>query len=54
DPPPGEKPSQPYPTLIKLAIYGSMRKQLTLQDIYNALEDRFAWFKERRTEKAWK
>ncbi|KAL4062187.1 hypothetical protein J3A83DRAFT_2415575 [Scleroderma citrinum] len=54
DPPPGEKPNQPYPMLIKLAIYGSTNKQLTLQDIYNELEKRFAWFREHRNERAWK
>jgi hypothetical protein len=54
DPPEGEKPNQPYPILIKLAIYGSPNKQLALQEIYTALEDRFQWFKLRRNEKAWK
>lgn len=54
DPPEGEKPNQPYPILIKLAIYGSRNKQLTLQEIYTALEDRFQWFRERKREKAWK
>ncbi|KAG2133192.1 uncharacterized protein EDB93DRAFT_1093419, partial [Suillus bovinus] len=54
DPPKGEKPNQPYPILIKLAIYGSPNKQLTLQEIYTALEDRFEWFDDRRNEKAWK
>ncbi|KAG2087711.1 uncharacterized protein F5147DRAFT_553499, partial [Suillus discolor] len=54
DPPKGEKPNQPYPILIKLAIYGSPNKQLTLQEIYTALEDRFRWFDDRRNEKAWK
>lgn len=54
DPPEGEKPNQPYPILIKLAIYGSPHKQLTLQEIYTALEDRFQWFRVRRNEKAWK
>ncbi|KAG2354108.1 hypothetical protein BDR07DRAFT_1430767, partial [Suillus spraguei] len=43
DPPEGEKPKQPYPILIKLAIYGSPNKQLTLQEIYTALEDHFEW-----------
>ncbi|OJA19883.1 hypothetical protein AZE42_09573 [Rhizopogon vesiculosus] len=54
EPPEGEKLNQPYPILIKLAIYGSPHKQLTLQEIYTALEDRFEWFKDRRDEKAWK
>ncbi|KAI0058603.1 winged helix DNA-binding domain-containing protein, partial [Artomyces pyxidatus] len=47
DPPPGEKPDYPLPTLIKLAIHGSKNKRLTLQEIYTALEDRFTWFRER-------
>ncbi|KAG1864571.1 hypothetical protein C8R48DRAFT_565712, partial [Suillus tomentosus] len=54
DPLEGEKPNQPYPILIKLAIYGSPNKQLTLQEIYTVLEGRFEWFKFRRNEKAWK
>jgi Forkhead domain len=54
DPLKGEKPNQPYPILIKLAIYGSPNKQLTLQEIYTVLEGRFEWFKFRRNEKAWK
>ena len=53
DPPAGEKPNYPYPTLIKLAIYGSTRKRLTLQEIYQALEGRFEWFKN-STDAAWK
>lgn len=40
--------------LIKLAIYGSTTRQLTLQDIYNELEKRFTWFREHRNERAWK
>jgi hypothetical protein len=53
NPPPGEKPNYPYPTLIKLAIYGSPRKRLTLQEIYHALESRFDWFKD-SNDTAWK
>ena len=52
DPPPGAKPSYPYPVLIQLAINGSPRKRLTLSEIYSAIEERFEWF--RTTEdKAW-
>jgi len=54
DPPPGEKPNYPLPTLIKLAIYGSPRRRLTLQEIYQALEDRFEWFRLRTDELSWK
>ena len=53
DPPDGEKPGYPYPTLIKLAIYGSPNKRLTLQEIYGALIDRFKWFKEHAEDAAW-
>ncbi|KAI0784531.1 hypothetical protein C8Q75DRAFT_724230, partial [Abortiporus biennis] len=52
DPPPGDKPNFPYPVLIQLAILGSPRKRLTLQEIYNAIEDRFEWFKNNQ-DKAW-
>jgi len=41
DPPSSEKPNYPLLTLIKLAIYGSPRRRLTLQEIYQALGDRF-------------
>jgi hypothetical protein len=54
DPAPGEKPSTPLPMLIKLAIYGSPHKQLTLQEIYSQLQNRFQWFRDHKNEKAWK
>ncbi|KAL6298648.1 hypothetical protein BKA93DRAFT_743792, partial [Sparassis latifolia] len=54
DPPPGEKPSYPYPTLIKLAIHGSPKMRLTLQEIYDALQERFKWFEDNQSETAWK
>ena len=54
DPPNRGKPSQPYPELIKLAIFGSETKKLTLQEIYKALIDRFEWFKDNSSEMAWK
>jgi len=54
DPAPGVKPPQPLPLLIKLAIYGSPNKKLTLQEIYTALENRFEWFKINSRDKAWK
>ncbi|PCH42524.1 hypothetical protein WOLCODRAFT_163856 [Wolfiporia cocos MD-104 SS10] len=53
DPPPGEKPNYPYPTLIKLAIHGSPKKRLTLQEIYGALEERFEWYRNNTHDKAW-
>ena len=54
DPPAGQRPSQPLPVLIKLAIFGSRNRQLTLREIYAALEERFVWFRENRHDKAWK
>jgi len=54
DPPNRGKPGQPYPELIKLAIFGSSNKKLTLQEIYKALIDRFEWFKDNSGEMAWK
>ncbi|KAF7334123.1 Winged helix DNA-binding domain-containing protein [Mycena venus] len=51
----GGKPSIPYPMLIKLAIYGSLNKRLTLQEIYFELTNRFAWFRDHNEEAApWK
>ncbi|KAI9566911.1 hypothetical protein HD554DRAFT_2024951, partial [Boletus coccyginus] len=54
DPAPNEKPSTPLPMLIKLAIYGSPKKQLTLQEIYTELENRFQWFRDHKRDRAWK
>ena len=54
EPPPGEKPSTPLPMLVKLAIYGSPNRQLTLQEIYTELENRFQWFRDHKDDKAWK
>lgn len=54
DPPGRGKPNQPYPTLMKLAIFGSPQKKLTLQEIYKALIDRFEWFTDNANEAAWK
>lgn len=53
DPLPGRKPSQAYPILIKLAIYGSPEKKLTLNGIYRAIENRFEYFKTENSG-AWK
>ncbi|KAF8156304.1 hypothetical protein K438DRAFT_1732429 [Mycena galopus ATCC 62051] len=50
----GERPSIPLPMLIKLAIYGSPKKRLTLQEIYGELANRFQWFREHQHEQAWK
>ncbi|KAJ7146750.1 hypothetical protein C8R44DRAFT_601204, partial [Mycena epipterygia] len=50
----GEKPNIPLPMLIKLAIYGSQKKRLTLQEIYAELCARFQWFRDHNTDAAWK
>ncbi|KAJ7104111.1 hypothetical protein B0H15DRAFT_765939 [Mycena belliarum] len=54
EPPGGEKPSTPLPTLIQLAIYGSEKKRLTLQEIYQELARRFTWFREHDHAQVWK
>ncbi|KZV74600.1 winged helix DNA-binding domain-containing protein, partial [Peniophora sp. CONT] len=54
DPLPGHKPNFPLPTLIKLAIFGSPLKRLTLQEIYTELENRFEWFRLNTHDTAWK
>lgn len=53
DPPQGQKPQQPLPILVKLAIHGSEKGMLTLQEIYQSLEDRFTYFA-RLKSSAWK
>ena len=50
---PDQKPNYPYPTLVKAAILSSPRRRLTLQEIYQALMDRFQWFKDNAKDKAW-
>ncbi|KAJ7932280.1 hypothetical protein B0H13DRAFT_1549188, partial [Mycena leptocephala] len=50
----GERPTIPLPMLIKLAIYGSPKKKLMLQEIYSELISRFQWFHEHQEEQAWK
>ncbi|KAJ3930854.1 MAG: hypothetical protein NXY57DRAFT_1039670 [Lentinula lateritia] len=52
DPPPGERPAAPLETLTQLAIYGSPRGKLTLQEIYSAIEERFEYY--RTTDRRWK
>ncbi|KAF7375267.1 Winged helix DNA-binding domain-containing protein [Mycena sanguinolenta] len=46
DPPDGSRPGMPLPRLIQLAIYGSKRKILTLQEICSAIAARFQFFRE--------
>ncbi|KAJ6579174.1 hypothetical protein DFH09DRAFT_913535 [Mycena vulgaris] len=54
EPTDGERPPQHLTTLLKLAIYGSKEKMLTVRDIYQALVDRFAWFKNNECDAKWK
>ncbi|KAJ6583902.1 hypothetical protein DFH09DRAFT_911070 [Mycena vulgaris] len=54
DPADWEKPNMPMKYLMRLAIYGSAEKKLTLQGIYAELIDRFRWFKENQAVMAWK
>ncbi|KAI0775283.1 hypothetical protein BD413DRAFT_471635, partial [Trametes elegans] len=53
DPPPGQRPGHSIPVLSQLAILGSPNKRLTLQGIYEALEERFEWFRQNRHDKSW-
>ncbi|KAF9007412.1 hypothetical protein BDQ17DRAFT_1192381, partial [Cyathus striatus] len=54
NPSPGERPPYTLPCLVLLAIYGSPRKMLTLQEIYTAIESRFEWYHRNRGDKSWK
>ncbi|KAL6301498.1 hypothetical protein BKA93DRAFT_738520 [Sparassis latifolia] len=47
------KPEYSYHILIKLAILGSRRQRLSLQEIYKALRERFKWYKEHKDDKTW-
>ncbi|KAK7055887.1 fork head domain-containing protein, partial [Favolaschia claudopus] len=46
DPPTGEKPTVSLINLVKVAIYGSPKRCLPLQGIYDALMYRFRYFRE--------
>ncbi|KAG7094326.1 hypothetical protein E1B28_007925 [Marasmius oreades] len=54
DPPPGMKPHQSYNTLAQIAIWQSPRKRLTLQEIYVAIAQRFAFYRDHPDPKKWK
>lgn len=45
DPLPGKRPNYPYPLLVRLAIQGSPNKRLTLKEIYEAIENRFEFYR---------
>ncbi|KAJ3571976.1 hypothetical protein NP233_g3384 [Leucocoprinus birnbaumii] len=44
DPPAGQRPQHPLPILMKLAIHGSERGMLTLEGIYEAIQDRYEFY----------
>jgi hypothetical protein len=54
DPPPGERPNYPLPLLCALAVHGSGAGRLTLQGIFEAIEERFEWYRENSDKKSWK
>ncbi|KAJ4464936.1 hypothetical protein J3R30DRAFT_3396328, partial [Lentinula aciculospora] len=45
DPPPGQKPAEKHAKLVHLAIAGSPNLRLSLREIYNAIENRFPYYK---------
>jgi len=51
--PPDQKPPFSYPVLIRLAILGSPEKRLLLSQIYQAIEEKFPWYRD-SAPKAWK
>ncbi|KAG7453290.1 winged helix DNA-binding domain-containing protein, partial [Guyanagaster necrorhizus] len=52
DPAPGERPEYTNSQLTRLAIYGHPRHEATLNQILQAIEDRFDWY--RKENKAWR
>lgn len=51
---PGVRPEPKLATLVKLAIYGSERKKLTLQDIYTQIMNRYQWYRDNENNVKWK
>ncbi|GLB44787.1 putative FORKHEAD [Lyophyllum shimeji] len=49
-PPPGTRPNLTYKLLASLAIFGSRQQKLSLQEIYEAIEERFDWYKNQSDE----
>lgn len=41
----GSKPPYPYSTIIRLALLAAPNKRMTLADLYEAMENKFEWFK---------
>ncbi|KAJ7636760.1 hypothetical protein FB45DRAFT_741670, partial [Roridomyces roridus] len=50
----GEKPNIPNSLMVKLAIFGSPNKRLTLQEIYTELIENFSWYRANQHENTWK
>lgn len=53
DPQPGRRPLYPYAVLALLAIHGSPERRLRLEQIYDAVEERFEYYRNQPTG-AWK
>lgn len=45
DPPPGQRPNYPYHKIARAAILGSPRKKMTLSELYEAVAERFEFFR---------
>ncbi|EIW83753.1 hypothetical protein CONPUDRAFT_163057 [Coniophora puteana RWD-64-598 SS2] len=54
DPPADKPPPYPYRTLVCLAIWGSPLKRLQLQGIWQALIDRFDWYRRYPKDRVWR
>ncbi|KAF8071543.1 hypothetical protein FPV67DRAFT_880158 [Lyophyllum atratum] len=50
EPSPGARPPLTYKLLASLAIFGSPYKRLSLQEIYENIEQRFAWYRNQSEE----
>ena len=54
DPLSSARPRQSTAFLIQLAILGSPKRQLTVEGIWQALEERFEWFRLNQGNQAWR
>ncbi|KAF6756830.1 fork head domain-containing protein [Ephemerocybe angulata] len=53
DPEPDKRPPHSYPLLVRLAIYGSPNQRMTLKQIYEAIEERFEFYR-KQPKGAWR
>ncbi|KIJ24323.1 hypothetical protein M422DRAFT_194816, partial [Sphaerobolus stellatus SS14] len=51
---PGERPKYAMGIIIKTAILGSPRQRLTLNELYEAIELRFSYFRNVDKKQSWK